>query len=156
MLPLREQLLKTANTYIEAHNNIDLDGLRAIYAPSCVHRVSPSPISAIFPTCNNDESVAFTAEMFKIWHKFQCRQFTEPVVDEGTRKVVLFVESKGEADAGMYENEYVIKLKMNQDGTLIEDRLEFFDSQRVIEWVARLGQVAQNILGRVDEAKTAA
>jgi hypothetical protein len=153
MSPLRDQLLKTANTYVEAHKNIDVDALRAIYSPSCVHRCDPKPVHPIFPVVNNAEYMTAIADVFKIWHRFECRQFAEAVVDEEARKVVLYIEGKGEADAGTYENEYIVTLKMNEDGTLIEERLQFFDSQPVLEWVTRLGKIAQDLQEKVKNAK---
>jgi len=59
---------------------------------------------------------------------FNCRQFSAPVVDSEARKVVLSVEGMDEADAGTYVNEYVGPLMMNGSGTLIEERLKFFES----------------------------
>ncbi|KAF2183577.1 hypothetical protein K469DRAFT_668252 [Zopfia rhizophila CBS 207.26] len=45
MSPLREQLLGTAITYIEAHKNRDVDALRAIYSPACITTPFPNPSS---------------------------------------------------------------------------------------------------------------
>lgn len=155
MTSLREQLLKTANTYIEAHKNRDVDTLRSIYSPACEHRSYPKPVQPIFPDVSTDDYLVGVADLFKIWHSFECHQFSEAIVDEEARKIVLFIEGKGEADVGTYLNEYIVVLKMNQAGTLIEERLQFFDSQGLLAWVARMGQQARDLQDKVKNAKEA-
>ncbi|OCK73188.1 hypothetical protein K432DRAFT_313471 [Lepidopterella palustris CBS 459.81] len=153
MSPTREQLLKTAKAYLDAHEKRDINALRAVYSLACKHHNFPEPVKPIFPDVSFEGYLVGVADLFKIWHSFECRQFAEPVVDSEARKVVLFIEGKGEADVGTYVNEYVVVLMMNEAGTLIEERLQFFDSQGLLTWVARMGQQAQDLQDKVKDSK---
>jgi ketosteroid isomerase-like protein len=68
---------------------------------------------------------------------------SDAVVDDVSKKVVLSVEAKATADAGEYENEYVILLKMTEDGKQVVEQYDFVDSHRMIEWMGKLGEFAQ-------------
>jgi hypothetical protein len=140
-LPLREQLLQTAHTYLTVHNNRDLDGIRALCSETCVHRGGPPTVKS--PDRNNDEYIMFNDEVFnKVLHTYHAT-ITDAVVDEVSKKVVLGVEARATADAGVYENEYIITLKMTEDGRKVADQYDFIDSQRMIEWMAKLGEFAK-------------
>ncbi|KIY01255.1 uncharacterized protein Z520_02807 [Fonsecaea multimorphosa CBS 102226] len=135
-MSLRQQLLETAKRYLDAHNQRDFSSIAACCAPSCTHRGGPS--SVIQPTRNNDEYVAFIVEVFKMMHTYHA-EMTDAIVDEATRKVALFLHAKATADAGEYENEYIITLTMSEDGKLVEDQYEFIDSHTMVQWIAKLG-----------------
>nr|QSQ85906.1 hypothetical protein [Preussia typharum] len=149
MSSIRAQLLKTANAYLDAHTNRDAKALGAIYSSSSTHETYPKPVQPIFPHVSNEDYLAGVADLFKMWHSFECHQFSEPIVDEEARKVVLFVEGRGVADVGTYVNEYVVVLKMNKEGTLVENRLQFFDSQGLLAWVAKMGQQVTDLQNKV-------
>jgi hypothetical protein len=147
------QLLKTAKAYLDAHEKRDINALASIYSPTCKHHNFPKPIEPIFPDVGSEGYLVGVANLFKMWHSFECRQFAPPVVDSEARKVVLFIEAKGEADVGTYVNEYIVVLTMNEAGTVIVDRLQFFDSQGLLTWVARMGQQAQDLQDKVKDSK---
>jgi len=133
---LRDQLLQTAHAYLDAHNEQDLEKIQALCAPTCVHRAGPPTVKS--PDRNNEEYNAFNIEVFKILHTYLAT-ITDAVVDDVGKKVALSVEAKATADAGEYENEYVILLKMTEDGKQVVDQYDFVDSQRMIEWMGKLG-----------------
>jgi hypothetical protein len=54
-----------------------------------------------------------------MWKSFACTEFAPRVVDEENRKVVLFVEGKGESDMGTYLNEYVVVLGCDADVSIL-------------------------------------
>ncbi|PMD58008.1 uncharacterized protein K444DRAFT_664793 [Hyaloscypha bicolor E] len=133
---LRDQLLQTAHAYLDAHNNRDLEKILALCAPTCVHRAGPPTVKS--PDRNNDEYATFNVEVFKILHTYLAT-ITDAVVDDVSKKVALSVDAKATADAGEYENEYVILLKMTEDGKQVVEQYDFVDSQRMIEWMGKLG-----------------
>lgn len=139
-LSLRDQLLKTTRDFFDAHNNRDLNRIRTICAPICVHRGGPPTVKS--PDRNNDEYISFNVEVFKVLHTYLAT-ITDFVVDEVKRKVVVFVDAKATADVGEYENEYVILLGMTEDGKKVVDHYDFIDSHRMIEWIGKLGEFAQ-------------
>ena len=71
-------------------------------------------------------------------------EITDAVVDEAKRKVALYLHAKATADAGEYENEYIITLTMTEDGTKVQDQYDFIDSHRMIEWIGKMGQYAKD------------
>lgn len=62
--------------------------------------------------------------------------------DEVTRKVLLPLTSAGETDFGPYANEYMIVLKMTDDGTQIKEIVEFIDSATTRDIAAHIAQHA--------------
>ncbi|CZR58253.1 uncharacterized protein PAC_08144 [Phialocephala subalpina] len=114
------------------------------YARSATKRVctAPEPPTVKSLDRNNDEYMMFNVEVFKLLHTYHAT-ITDVVVDEVSKKVVLSVEAIATADAGDYENEYVIKLGMTEDGRKVVDQYDFIDSQRMIEWMAKLGDFAK-------------
>lgn len=62
----------------------------------------------------------------------------DTVVDEVARKVVMWASSTAETDVGPYANEYVIAMRMTEDGRLVERFDEFIDSQYVAAFFPRL------------------
>ncbi|KIW82245.1 hypothetical protein AYO20_06978 [Fonsecaea nubica] len=139
-MSLREQLLATAKRYLDAHNQRDFPTIAACCTPSCTHRGGPSSVKG--PTRNNDEYVAFNVEVFKMMHTYHA-EMTEAIVDETTRKVALFLHAKATADAGEYDNEYIITLTMSEDGKLVDDQYDFIDSHTMMQWIAKLGNFGQ-------------
>lgn len=95
------------------------------------------------PNRNNDEYVAFNEEVFKMLHTYHA-EMTDAVVDVDTRKVALFLHAKATADAGDYDNEYIITLTMTEDGKLVQDQYDFIDSHTMMQFMAKLGEYAQN------------
>lgn len=53
------------------------------------------------------------------------------------------IEAVATAEAGEYENEYIITMGMTEDGTKVIYQYDFIDSQKMIEWIARMGDWAK-------------
>lgn len=70
-------------------------------------------------------------------------QGEDMLIDEVSRKVLLHLTSTGETDFGPYANEYMIVLKMTDDGTQIKEIMEFIDSATTRDIAAGLAQLAQ-------------
>ena len=62
----------------------------------------------------------------------------DTVVDEVARKVVMRASSTAETDVGPYANEYMIVLRMTEDGRLVERFDEFNDSAFIRGFLPRL------------------
>lgn len=64
----------------------------------------------------------------------------EMLVAQVLCKVLLHLTSTGETDFGPYANEYMIVLKMTDDGTHIKEVVEFIDSATTRDIAAGLAQ----------------
>lgn len=137
---LRDQLLKTAEDFINAHNQRDFARIHALCDPSCVHRAGPPSVKS--PDRNNDEYVSFTTEVLGFMRTYVAT-ITDSVVDDVKKKVVLSVKGVASSDAGEFENEYIILLAMTGDGKKVLDHYHFADSQKLVEWSARVGEFAK-------------
>ena len=67
----------------------------------------------------------------------------DPIVEEISRKVVLYLESTCETDQGRYENEYIWILTLDGNGTSIDEIIEFADSASTLEWIGKLQKAAK-------------
>ncbi|KAJ9613030.1 hypothetical protein H2200_002971 [Cladophialophora chaetospira] len=139
-MPTREQLLETAKRYVDAHNSRNVEAIRACCSPSSTHRGGPSSVNG--PDRTRDEYVAFNADVFKMLHSYHA-ELTDAIVDPETRKVAMFLHAKATADAGEYENEYIITVTMTEDGKLVQDQYDFIDSHTMLQWIQKVGQFAQ-------------
>jgi hypothetical protein len=139
-LYLRDQLLKTAKDFLDAHNNRDFARIRTLCDPSCVHRAGPPSVKS--PDRNNDEYVSFTTEVLGFMHTYVA-SITDSVVDDVKKKVVLSVQAIATADTGEFENEYIILLAITEDGKKVVDHHHFADSQKLVEWSGRVGEFAK-------------
>ena len=137
----RELLLDTAKRYLNAHNSRDMEAIAACCSPTSTHRGGPSSVKS--PQRTRDEYIAFNTEVFKMLHTYHA-ELTDAVVDLETRKVAMFLLAKATADAGEYENEYIITLTMTEDGKLVQDQYDFIDSHTMLQWLQKVGQFAQN------------
>jgi hypothetical protein len=141
MSPTRQELLATATAYCNAHNSRDLSAIRALCSTNCRHRGGPSSLKQ--PERTTDEYVAFNAEVFKLLHTYNA-EITDAVVDPQTRKVSLFLHATATADAGTYENEYIITLTITEDGTKVQEQYDFIDSHVMVQWMAKMGSFADD------------
>lgn len=131
-----DQLAKTAKAYLDAHNNRDLDTIRALSTPDCIHRGGPASVAS--PVRNTDEYITFNAEVFKLMHTYEAR-LTDMVIDEKQRKVAQYMHAKATADVGVYENEYIITLTLTDDGSKVQEQYEFVGSHEMLSWMQKLG-----------------
>lgn len=67
----------------------------------------------------------------------------DPIVEETSRKVVLYLESTCETDLERYENEYIWILTLDGHGASIDEIIEFADSAYTLEWIGKLQKAAQ-------------
>ncbi|KAI6090683.1 hypothetical protein F4821DRAFT_22447 [Hypoxylon rubiginosum] len=142
MSPLREQLLQTTKAFLEAFNEFTPEAVVRNRSPTCTHRIFPATLK--LPATSNAEYGEFVGLLKHVMPVFEMRlaEGQEPVVDEVARKVSLYTKSRSETKVGLYENEYFWVLTMNEDGTLIEDVLEFPDSLYTSEWIPKLRDAA--------------
>jgi ketosteroid isomerase-like protein len=132
MSSIRETLIKTANSYIEGFNTNTAEGVIACRTPDCKQVICPSSVPPPWysPPRSNEEYQAFVVPGFKMLRnvKISLVEGEDMLVDETSHKVLLHLKSTGETDFGPYANEYMIVLKMTEDGTQIKEIVEFIDS----------------------------
>ncbi len=134
MSTLRDQLLKTAQLYLDGLNDPgpDASGLIAHRTADCTQRILPKNLNQ--PTHTNETYFAFMCAGAAFVKSLKFALDDDPMVDEVARKVMLHMSSDGETVAGPYNNEYFIVLSMTEDGTKIKEITEFLDS-RTFLWV---------------------
>lgn len=134
MGPSRETLLATTNTFIRVMGGGTVDDVMSIRSPGCIQKTLPSTLKA--PAMNNAQFSAFYASMsrdfsdFKVWLAPE----TEPIIDEASRRVVIQLKSQANGTNGVYSNEYIFVLLMSEDGTLLDELVEFIDSAYVLSY----------------------
>ncbi|KAI1439396.1 hypothetical protein F5Y02DRAFT_405857 [Annulohypoxylon stygium] len=144
MAPSREQLLKTANLCIESFNEFTPEAVTKYLSPSCRWMLKPKTLKA--PPRNRTEFGEFIGSLKPAMpgglHLFVA-DGQEPAIDVVTRKVTLYLKSRSETKPGLYENEYVWVITMNEDGTEVEEVIEFVDSLYTDLWLPKLNNAAE-------------
>ncbi|KAH0840427.1 hypothetical protein AYO21_03064 [Fonsecaea monophora] len=131
MSSFRDKLLATTDRFIRVMSGGTVDEVVSIRSANCVQRTLPSSLKA--PSMNNKEFAAFYSSVsgdlsdFQVW----LAPGTEPIVDETSRRVALHLHSRANGKNGTYSNEYIFLLLMSEDGSLLEEVVEFTDSAYV-------------------------
>ncbi|KAF3765287.1 hypothetical protein M406DRAFT_329209 [Cryphonectria parasitica EP155] len=144
MPSIRDTLVQTANSYIAGFNTNTAEGVIACRTADCKQVIHPSSVPPPWasPPRSNEEYQEFTVPGFKMLRnvKISLAKGEDMLVDEVSRKVLLHLTSTGETDFGPYANEYMIVLKMTDDGTQIKEVMEFIDSATTRDIAASLAQ----------------
>lgn len=150
MSDFRSQLLESAKGFIEAHNDHDIARMRSYLAGVGSHSTHPEPVRG--PVRNNEEYIEF-----ETWAKSMLRNHTltphETLVDELQRKVIIFLESYGEADVGSFRFEMVVTLTFTEDGKKVVEQKHFYDSKKLLDFMALSRPIEENWQDPVGEAK---
>jgi hypothetical protein len=144
MSPIRDALIQTANSYIAGFNTNTAEGVIACRTADCKQVIRPSSVPPPWnsPPRTNEEYQGFIVPGFKMLRNVQIglAKGENMLVDEVSRKVLLHLTSTGETDFGPYANEYMIVLKMTDDGTQIKEIVEFIDSATTKDIAVSLAQ----------------
>lgn len=147
MSPIRDTLSHTANCYIAGFNTNTAEGVIACRTADCKQIIRPysAPPPWNSPPRTNEEYQAFVVPGFKTVRnvKISLAEGEDMLVDEVSRKVLLHLTSTGETDFGPYANEYMIVLKMTDDGKQIKEIVEFIDSATCRDIAASIAQHAK-------------
>lgn len=147
MSPIRDTLIQTANNYITGFNTNTAEGVIACRTTDCKQAIHPSSVPPPWnsPPRTNEEYQGFVVPGFQMVRNVQIglAKGEDMLVDEALRKVLLHLTSTGETDFGPYANEYMIVLKMTDDGTQIKEIVEFIDSATTRDIAAGLAQHAK-------------
>ena len=154
MSPSREQLAKLANDFIAAYNTNTPEGAIAFRSSDCRHSILPT--TADFPNAfTNEEYKAYVTINFQRSNNFHLKlsDVAPLIVDVETRTVVMYLTSSAETAIGLYQNEYVYTLRINDDGTEIKEIIEYFDSAFAVEFLKKLKEHEAE-KAEVEEAET--
>jgi ketosteroid isomerase-like protein len=147
MYALRINLMQTARSYIDGFNTNTAEGIIASRTPDCKQIIHPSTVPPPWksPPRSNEDYQAWIVPGFKMIRNIRLSlvEGQDMLVDDMARKVMLHLRSTGETDAGPYANEYMIVLKMTDDGKLIKEIVEFVDSAAVRDIVTAMQQQQQ-------------
>lgn len=145
MTRTRAQLLHTAKSLFDAYNKWNIEDIMALRSSDCTHRVLPSSLGQ--GALDNDSFRRFVKNlMIGIPKGFN---FTidekAPLVDESAGKAVVFAKSKAETVAGLYANEYIFVITMDESGTKIAEVLEFVDATIVKDFMPKFEAAMANL-----------
>ncbi|KAI1086553.1 hypothetical protein F5B19DRAFT_478856 [Rostrohypoxylon terebratum] len=143
MSPSREQLLKVTNLTLEALNDVTPESLVRYLSPTARWLLKPDTLG--IPPRSKAEQSKFIGTLQPIMPAFRIFpvQGQEPIIDVVARKATIYLKSHCETKAGLYQNEYVWIFTFNEDGTEIDEVIEFVDSLYLNEWLPKLKQAAE-------------
>lgn len=141
---LREQLIVSAHRWLSTMNDFTPDAMVSHRTEECVTR--PAPRSLGFAPLNNGQLRAFFKTLTAQMKNFNLALMpgAVPIVDERLRMVVMHLASYAEAACGLYENEYMVVLTFNEEGTLLRDVIEFADSDYCVKFAERQAAAAES------------
>ncbi|KAJ1556279.1 hypothetical protein HK405_003455 [Cladochytrium tenue] len=124
---LRETLRATAVAFLDSYSAWDIEAILAIRAPDCKHKVLPASLKRPEQGQSNDEHRAYFANIQPLFKGFT-GHVKDIAVDVDARAAVVWAYSTSESVIGPYSNEYMLWLKMTEDGTKLIEIREFVDS----------------------------
>lgn len=138
MSPLREQILKTVDGYLDSFNTNTPEGTIALRNADCKHYILPA--TAGHPVRSNEEYQAFIGPSFQIMKNFilKLADGVAPIIDEEQRKATLYLTSTAETPLGPYKNEYIFTLRTNDAGSEIVEVVEFIDTAYTGEFLKKI------------------
>lgn len=131
----RSTLLETACAVIDGYNAWKSEAIMAFRALDCIHQVLPASLGR--QPMNNEQYLAYFTSIMPAFSNFHLT-VKHTIVDEGARKVVLYVFSTAKTELGDHNNEYMVVLHMSMDGTKVTLFEEFVDSKYTAEFFTRL------------------
>ena len=125
---------ETADRLIAAFNAQDLPTIISLRTPTCLRNFLPASLN--FPPQDNDAYLANLTSMKTLFTTFRLN-VKDIVEDVEERKIVIFVSAEGETMVGKYVNEYVWRMKCDEQG-LVEEWWEFVDVGMVRDFLPKL------------------
>lgn len=132
-------MISTARQWVKAHNEkatTGVEGIIVLAAPDFVGRLFPSSLNT--PPRGREDYAKFQLTSSSAFETYHAEE-TDIVVDETQRKVVYYLTARGTTKiAGDYENEYVHKLILTDDGKLVRHFDAYLDSQVMVEFMNKI------------------
>jgi hypothetical protein len=128
-----DQLHTTARAWYAAYDTSDLDAITSLSTPYCIFRGGPSSVAP--PIRNVDEYIIHVRGVIDSLTEPWQTGLIDLMVDEKERKAVIFGWTKATTEAGMYENEWVILIKMTEDGGKVREQFEFIGSFEMVSFM---------------------
>lgn len=122
---------QTADAIVAAFNSMDTSAIISLRTPTCERVFRPSSLkyapqsNAVYLANLNSMKALFTSFHITVT---DCIEGTSTDA-EGIkkRKIVMFVEAKGETPVGEYRNEYVWKMGFEEGGERVDEWVEYVD-----------------------------
>ncbi|KAF9886807.1 hypothetical protein FE257_011054 [Aspergillus nanangensis] len=133
----REQLLESTRVFLANMNDFSPDVVLSGRTEDCTTLLAPRSLGA--ETLSNEKFRSFFTDITAQMKNFRLEFMpgASPIVDEVNRKVVMHLKSYADVVSGTYENEYIFIITFNEDGTLLQDCIEFVDSGYFQKFLAR-------------------
>ncbi|KAI4859736.1 hypothetical protein F4820DRAFT_438910 [Hypoxylon rubiginosum] len=141
--PSREQLLKTAKIFLQGFNEFTPEAVTRLGSPNCTYRMGPECLKQA--PKSNDEIKTFVKALQTITPTFELKlvEGEEIMVDVEARKIAMHLRSHSPTVAGLYQNEYIFIVTLSEDGTMVDDVLEFTDSLHSAEMLPKMAKAAE-------------
>ena len=110
----RQILLSTAQEAIQSYNTWILESILSCRAPTCLHYILPSSLHR--PPLNNDQFERFHLTVH------------DNIVDEATRKILIYISSSTSTVLRPYNNKYILILYITEDKRKINRFYKFMNS----------------------------
>jgi hypothetical protein len=128
-----DQLHATARALYAVYNSGDVDSITSISTPDCIFRRGSSSVAP--PIRNLDKYIIHVQSVIDSLAEPWQTGLVDLMVDKRERKAVMFGWTKGTAEAGRYENEWVILIRMTEDGRKVMERFECIGSFENVSWM---------------------
>lgn len=140
MSSLRDQLWKTAKAAFDEFGKMTPESVIAYRSPNCVHR--HFPMTSGIPERTNKEYSDFVMTKLKKTvpnMRLIIQDDFEPIIDVTTCQVIAHIKSAGDTPFGPLDAEYFMAMKMNEDGTQIDEFVEFIDTAYTVAFLEKAG-----------------
>ena len=138
MAPTRAQLLSIASKVIASIHSFTIEDLLSYRSPTCISQILPTTLKQ--SPQSNDQFAAFLSQLVPlVLTPFEVVYDEEDtVVDLEKRKVVIYVKESTNTQVGVYRNEIVITVWVDEAGESVEKWEEFMDSNAFSDFFKRL------------------
>lgn len=132
--------LETAHAQLEAFSSLSVDAILDHFAPDFTHQVLPA--STGMPARDRAAFAEHASGITSIFSKFSMPP--QQVFEDPERNaVIVYAKMIGELQFGLgaWENECIMIMEMNEDGSKIVKMQEFVDSAKMALLKDKLGKV---------------
>ncbi|KAK4224402.1 hypothetical protein QBC38DRAFT_547730 [Podospora fimiseda] len=142
MSPLREQILATAKEFTKAHNDCDIEAIRAVLAPDFIGHFNQTSLPAhTLGDKTKDEYIKWQKETYPLFATYNCK-LVDVVVDEAHLKAVLYMDIEGTTTVpgitDKYVSKYIHKITVTEDGKLVKGFDSFVDSASMVGFMEKI------------------
>ncbi|MCJ1281480.1 hypothetical protein MMC26_000800 [Xylographa opegraphella] len=131
----RTEQRRTAESLVEAFNNMDIDKIISLRSPDCTNQILPRSIK--LPLQGNAPYEQRLRFLQPIFENFSLT-VEDILEDVEARRICMWLYAKADTAAGQYLNEYVWILQFDESGKHIVSQKEYVDTVMQKEFYPKL------------------